>query len=278
MVEDANQYSEDTRLQNWLCPPNPSVNHAKAVEKRYKNTCQWFLNDAQFEQWKSKAHAFLWVHGIAGCGKTILSSAIIEKLREDFATDPISVVLYFYFDFNNEEKRSLGGMVRSLVHQLQLCDAGIRDNLLRAEYRFGCDRPNLNILNNSLQQRGGQVKNVYIVLDGLDEVDTIERLKICDWMKDMIRCSSNNLRILVTSRSEQDIETELHDIDMTHQVLRKATQVDIQAYVEDAVQSDSRLRRWSSRPAVQQRIAKTLTDKSDGMSVAFLLCSDIFNC
>lgn len=218
------------------------------------------------------------MYGIAGCGKTILSLAIIEKLREDFTRDSTSVVVYFYFDFNNKEKRNLAGMVCSLVHQLQISDAEIRENLLRAQYRFGGERPNLDILNDSLKQTARQVKNIYVVLDGLDEVDGIERLKICNWMKDMIRGSNNNLRILVTSRSEQDIEVELRNIDMTYQILRKVTQVDIQAYVEDAVQNDSRLRRWSSCPAIQQRISKTLTEEADGMLVPFLSRSEYFNC
>jgi DNA replication protein DnaC len=57
----------------------------------------------------------LWIYGIPGCGKTILSSAIIENLRASLGSQ---FVLYFYFDFNNTAKQSLQNMIRSLISQL----------------------------------------------------------------------------------------------------------------------------------------------------------------
>jgi hypothetical protein len=58
------------------------------------------------------------LHGIPGCGKTILSSTRLENVFQYCADDPGRVVSYFYFDFNDAEKHSPELMVRSLICQL----------------------------------------------------------------------------------------------------------------------------------------------------------------
>jgi hypothetical protein len=43
-----------------------------------------------------------------GCGKTILSSTIVEDLEK---TLPLPTLLYFYFDFSDVYKQTLDNMV-----------------------------------------------------------------------------------------------------------------------------------------------------------------------
>jgi hypothetical protein len=62
---------------------------------------------------------FLWLYGIPGCGKTILSSTIIEDVLYHYH-DPTMAVIYFYFDFNDVEKQQYEKMLRSLITQLSL--------------------------------------------------------------------------------------------------------------------------------------------------------------
>jgi hypothetical protein len=57
----------------------------------------------------------LWLHGIPGCGKTVLTSTIIEHFRQDTTCQ---VLLYFYFDSSDTDKRSLNSLLRSLITQL----------------------------------------------------------------------------------------------------------------------------------------------------------------
>jgi hypothetical protein len=52
----------------------------------------------------STIELFLWLYGIPGCGKTILSSTIIEDVLYHYH-DPTMAVIYFYFDFNDVEKQ-----------------------------------------------------------------------------------------------------------------------------------------------------------------------------
>lgn len=58
----------------------------------------------------------MWLNGIPGCGKTVLSSSIIEDLQKS-SSDALSAILYFYFDFNDIRKQTIDNALRSLVWQ-----------------------------------------------------------------------------------------------------------------------------------------------------------------
>jgi predicted ATPase len=56
----------------WLLHDDPNINHNAASEKRNEETGVWFLQDIRFTKWKNMPGSVLWLHGIPGCGKTIL--------------------------------------------------------------------------------------------------------------------------------------------------------------------------------------------------------------
>jgi len=43
----------------------------------------------------------LWLSGISGCGKFVLSSTIVADIQTICARDPDRILAYFYFDFND---------------------------------------------------------------------------------------------------------------------------------------------------------------------------------
>jgi len=66
----------------------------------------WFLESEQYAKWKASPSSFLWLHGIPGCGKTILSSTVIEDILQHCTNDPGKAAAYFYFDFKDPQKQS----------------------------------------------------------------------------------------------------------------------------------------------------------------------------
>lgn len=63
------------------------------------------------------------MHGIPSCGKTVLSSTVIQNIYKYCESRTGSIVLYCYFDFNDIEKQKHGKMIRSLVTQSPSNDA-----------------------------------------------------------------------------------------------------------------------------------------------------------
>lgn len=47
----------------------------------------------------------MWLYGIPGCGKTILSSSIIQDTIQRSNDDPTNAVAFYYFDFNEIQKQ-----------------------------------------------------------------------------------------------------------------------------------------------------------------------------
>jgi predicted ATPase len=81
VVEILSLDNQFDKIRRWLCPPDPSTNLNEAQKKRHKGTGSWFLKSKIFEQWKTGKFQHLWLHGLSGCGKTVLSATIIENLN-----------------------------------------------------------------------------------------------------------------------------------------------------------------------------------------------------
>lgn len=110
------------KLSTWIDAPDPSTNYAAACKRRQPGTGMWLLQDQRFIDWKSSPGSRLWLYGIPGCGKTVLSATIIDSVLNS----PDALVAYFYFDFNDENKRNVNQCIRSLVFQLALRVRGSR--------------------------------------------------------------------------------------------------------------------------------------------------------
>lgn len=127
------------KIKRWLCPPNPSENAKIGRDFRHEGTGAWLLKTPIFRSWHSGSHRHLWLHGLAGCGKTVLSATVLDHLtkRND------SLILSFFFDFSDTTKQTLDGMLRSLAFQLFQDGAGAAiylDALFRA-HQNGSNQP-----------------------------------------------------------------------------------------------------------------------------------------
>src|SRR2546430_1069427 len=55
------------------------------IDDPVRNTCQWINHDERFRDWTSStSRRFLWITGLAGSGKTVLTKYIIRHLLKSF--------------------------------------------------------------------------------------------------------------------------------------------------------------------------------------------------
>ena len=208
----------------------------------------------------------LWLHGTPGCGKTVLSSTILEHVLGQHHAKPDSAVLYFYFDFNDSEKQRHEKMIRSLIVQLsKYCsDTGLLK--LYASCSNGERQPSREILLNALRQMMTSMRDTYIILDALDECT--ERDELLADLEEIVSWEDAKLHVLVTSRREKDIEealTPLSDERSKISIQSALVNGDIRTYVHERLRIDRKLQRWQKNPQVQQEIETTLMRKADGM-------------
>ena len=257
-------------IRQWLAAPDPSSNYNDALRKRHGGTGSWLTKNDVFRSWKqdSGSGSMIWLYGIPGCGKTILCSTVLEDILQSHASTPKIAILYFFFDFNDIDKQRPENMIRSLLNQLSLHCVNVPQVLqeLYSSCLNGDRKPNFDVVLKTLHQMAAAFDKTFIVLDALDECNG--RLELLKNIKELISWDDTNLRVLVTSRKEKDIEDSI--LPLTKKEARVCIQsalvdADICAYVHDQLQINRKLHRWQGKPKVQMEIESTLTEKANGM-------------
>jgi hypothetical protein len=153
------------RIRGWLRPPDPSTNFNQARALHHENTGQWFLDGEAYSKWKRCTRSLLWLNGIPGCGKTVLSSSVVDDLQQ--SAGPIRCVVYFYFDFNDVAKQHVESAVRSLIAQLyyQRREAREEVNALYSSCGKGAHQLNVAELRQLLLRMLQQAGEVWMILD-----------------------------------------------------------------------------------------------------------------
>ncbi|KAF2790565.1 HET-domain-containing protein [Melanomma pulvis-pyrius CBS 109.77] len=266
---DRRRWDEEVdKIRCWLSAPDPSTNYQKALKQRQDDTGIWFLESDQYDRWKTDAASFLWLHGIPGCGKTILSSTILQSVLQYCKEDPNKVVAYFYFDFNDVQKQSPELMLHSLICQLlqQFVKIPASLNTLFSSSNNGQQQPSLHTLEEMLQQIIQELPHVYMVLDAMDECS--KRAELVDILETLAAWQLQNLHILMTSRRERDIESSLETF-MDRQtficIQSELVDKDIQKYVQRRLSDDKRLNKWGKNFTLRQEIEAALMKGAHGM-------------
>ncbi|KAK8245511.1 hypothetical protein IWZ00DRAFT_428803, partial [Phyllosticta capitalensis] len=268
-IEDTQSERQWRKALDWLCPPDPSTNYQKALRQRHPGSGQWILGDPTYLEWKRKPNSFLWLHGIPGCGKTVLSSTIIESLSRGHAAQSL---LYFYFDFSDSSKQSLEAALRSLITQLCRDNENVREHVSRffAEQNKQHQHANTESLRTLFKHLVQQLGEVWIVLDALDECKTLNDRPdggLLPWIKSF-HDSKSNVHIAALSRPEQNIKAFVERWVRSQNIIEIQSDLvkdDIRAFVHARVREHEGLSRWSSRPKIQEEIENTLLEKANGM-------------
>ncbi|KAM3531642.1 hypothetical protein NHJ13051_000707 [Beauveria bassiana] len=266
-VQSLHTSSHLDKITNWISAPDPSTDLNKARQLHQPGTGQWLLLSEQYQLWKTARNSFLWLYGIPGCGKTVLSSTAITDLCDDEETSPNLV--YFYFNFADVEKRSTKKAVRSLIDQLYRKCTPAQEllNSFYAPYQKAGGQPSEDALQEILQAMMQECGEVWLVLDGLDECETRSQNAVggtMPWIQ-KLRGSLTNIHLLVTRRPVHDIQSCIETWACAEEMISLQSDLvahDIKAYIETQVQQ---IKRWQAKPDVQRLIARTLRNGANGM-------------
>ncbi|KAH9063605.1 hypothetical protein EDB87DRAFT_132125 [Lactarius vividus] len=263
------QLQKDAR--NWISPPDPSKNHVVARRTHYSESAVWCTRGPTFKNWDLTG-GLLWIHGIRS-GKTILCSSIIEEAKA-LREAGLGLVAYYYFDFRDTAKQDVRGLLSSLIAQLSaksdLCCDILSD--LYSKHDAGSLLPDDDALMQCLEDmlELPDQPPIYIIVDALDECPNSSgapspRELVLELIEDLVESHLPNLRICVTSRPEADIQESLgplvsHSVSLHDEAGQKQ---DIMDYINSAVQSDRKMRKW--RAEDRQLVIDALTQRADGM-------------
>lgn len=252
------------RIRAWLKASDVSTNYNRALEKREKGTGLWLIESPTFETWKTTPGSFLWLYGNPGCGKTVLSSSIINacQLIQE------SALAYFFFDFNNSSKQSEENLLRSLLVQLApYLENGpkILDDLF-SSCNKRTSEPSKQTLLDALVRLSSSASEIFVVVDALDECPSRDGL--LESLRQIMELKRDNLHMIVTSRPERDIETSFDqwlDQDQRLNIQSDIVDADIRTHVAGCLERDKKLNKWANNSTARTMIEDTLMEKAAGM-------------
>ncbi|EGU87126.1 hypothetical protein FOXB_02353, partial [Fusarium oxysporum f. sp. conglutinans Fo5176] len=249
------------KIERWLSPPDYSTNANLARERRHPGTRTWLLNSPAFQEWKLGSRQHLWLHGLAGCGKTILSTTILDHLLQ---TDT-HTTLAFFFDFNDARKQKLEDLLRSLAVQLYHTgnEAAGRLDSLFISHDDGRRQPDTKALSacvNAMIQNAG---TVFIIIDALDECTTREEL--LQWLKHV---ASRKAQLIVTGRPEVEFQSAIPQSFNKRNCIQLDKNVvngDIRSYVEETLEQKPDFVDKKLSPDILEEIRNKIGSGADGM-------------
>ena len=260
----AQQANHFGKIVDWLSPPNPWTNHKSARRLHEPETGSWLLQSDQYKRWKYGHTRHLWLYGKAGCGKTILTSTVIEDIRKHCDKEENAGLAVFYFSFSDNGKQSFDDLLCSLVAQLGQKEPG--RTTLRQEY----DKPNrrlpeLEVLQEILLSSVLQFDDVFMLVDALDECPDRENAR-----RNMLDClgslseKAQNFKIFATSRELLDIQESMFALDAAFiPISTLPVNTDIGRYVSREMSRDRKLSRLDE--ATKTLIIETFAEKAEGM-------------
>ncbi|CAH0019738.1 unnamed protein product [Clonostachys rhizophaga] len=244
-VRNLHAQQQQERLRKWLSAPDPYINLVNALEKHHYGTCSWFLKGDKFREWMQGTRRTLWVRGLPGSGKTILSSQVISALLADRHGRELSPI-YFFFDTRDRGKSSLDGLLRSLISQLSSISnkamVGLR-TIFAEEYAGGDKRllpRDLNTL--FLAMLRSTDEPIRLVIDALDECNTTD--EVLTWTR--------------------NFTTELRDASFASPDSQMVND-DISTYIQETAQGDVNFNRWRNVPGILSSMHAEMIKRANGM-------------
>jgi hypothetical protein len=203
----------------------------------------------------------------------LVSSTIIQEI-EVMRKSGLASLAFYYYDFREDRKRDLRGLLSSVLYQL--CDQSdsYHDilSIFYSVHRDGAQNPSNPALLQCLKELlelPGQAP-VYLIIDALDECpDTSampsHREEVLGLVEQLIKSRLKNLRLCVTSRPEADIKIVLEPLTFRSISIHdeRGQMEDIEYYIREVVTLDPKNRKWKQED--KQLVIDVLTKRADGM-------------
>ena len=173
--------------------------------KRVENTCLWALRHKSYLQWRDiSTSKLLWIYADPGCGKSVLSRAIVDDDLIEFKAKGGDVLYYFFKDTIDEQRSALRA-IASLLFQLFVQ----RPSLLRFAV------PIFEICGDAILDRMSDLwkifteavtapenANIICVLDALDECNEEQSGQLVNLIEEFYEQQgiASKVKFLVTSR------------------------------------------------------------------------------
>ncbi|KAL8895571.1 MAG: hypothetical protein Q9207_008114 [Kuettlingeria erythrocarpa] len=268
----------NTRERNdillWFSPLNFSQVQQSIFGRRTNHTGEWLIDAPDFRNWIAGSEPTLCCSGIreyacptpillsltivAGAGKSVLASVIVDYLRNAFKASYSYSVAAAYCNFKERVSQSPENLLAGLCVQLIDEFKPLPETLVQLHGRHASKRTSLS-LNDVLDVFKEVLKHfetTYLIVDALDE---------CSWeTRDILLRELKSLqpiiRLLVMTRPNIDQFAENATIEI------RASHSDLDKYIQSRIASQPKLSSLlQGRTKLLEDIRSKVIDKASGM-------------
>ncbi|OBT73030.1 hypothetical protein VF21_07727 [Pseudogymnoascus sp. 05NY08] len=269
-IRDQTQLFQDDRsakrrdtIFNWISKSEHDQKHQAVRSPRVEGTGGWLLERMEYTRWRDDASSsnILWCHGIQGSGKTVLTSMVIDDLRNSFPSHGFPVA-FLYFDYQDQDQQTLNNMLSSILRQIVAMMLEIPKSVAdayEASQSSGSHLP-MHELEKMILETAETIPRAYIVIDALDECEESRcRRPFLQFISRLSQAQA--VRLFVTSRecyydisaffsTYPQIEIQAHDYDLRRYMYQELDH----AAIDDIVDKD-----------FASKIVETLLTRAQGM-------------
>ena len=220
------QYEEQVKRLN--APVDPTVILKKNLARRSPGTCEWIFELSQYNDWLDSAEGrLLWISGEGGLGKSIVTSAVIDKLYGQFAPNSGTTLQYLFCASGDDATRESDRIRRHLLRELYNC-FGMQDDLSvlergndiiskflgekaaasKASTQKRSDK-STSFAESYLSLASALETKVLLVIDALDECSDRVQGRLIPSLEELFDGHGDTVKVMITSRPEADIGNAL---------------------------------------------------------------------
>ncbi|PMD58687.1 uncharacterized protein K444DRAFT_531396, partial [Hyaloscypha bicolor E] len=273
--------NKKAKILMWTSTVPFKDNHELAYREHVSGTGDWIFRNSSYISWyRGSSGQILWIHGNVGAGKTKLVAHVIAS----FLKGPLQVdeaLAFFYCNRNEDARRNVASVLRSFVKQLSISSNntylhGALAEIYAEKHRSGFSSAELSNeeADTLLRLIMQSYKTVTFIIDALDECDKSSRAVLIERLNSLVH-NIPNLRILISSRWDAEIERKLSESKAVLEVNTTKNQDDIKKFVLARLDEDAADRARPLSDQLRSNIVETLFQKSDGMQWASLQISQL---
>ena len=186
-------------------------------------------------------------------------------MKKKFSTDEDSTIVYYFFDYSTKESLAVQTFLRSILHQVLTVE--IRPAVqVRLESLFSgeIDQWEVDDVASLFSDLCSTYKRVFLLLDGLDEVDPNDGRVIRNFLKKFQSIAS--VKVFITTHPEVDMSTVLRKC-RTFKIEAQDVEPDIAAFVESQIEQHSHMELAGCSLPLLELVKQALISGAQGMYV-----------
>ncbi|KAM0431479.1 hypothetical protein ACHAPT_005457 [Fusarium lateritium] len=258
------------KIREWLQPTDylaDSGEFRRHLASQAPGTGLWICETDEYRTWHdSPDHGSLWIKGVPGAGKSVMAASIIQHLR----TTENCPVLFFFFRNIVAANFSPRALIQDWLAQL-LPHSPKLQYALQSRLDTKVDETSDNDLIDMFLDGVSCVPKLYCVGDALDEM-TSENRSFLDKLNGLATHRPQSLKLLITSRPKQYLQSALRDSSIVHISLQqRLVDADIVSYLryrfDTASMSEDKLQ-------IKQQLIDMVAKRSEGLFLYAKLTMD----